>query len=232
MHLYAFVQAAEIWVKTESRSRGYLHMSQHFGNRQREVKSNRTRGAGPLHSFLIALRSGGEILPESRSNRSFCRIPSLFFLRSAARSEQARFYPRWRRANAFILSYKGREREREKKKKKEKRKLARSGVAKLDCEGNTEIESSGFLSPTLVSNHNEQIQLLRGCTSGRCSAPLCSALLCALTCTDARGPVFTPAQLLPAGGVGFHQLQTRDITGRRLAPRVFVDAFFFVFCPD
>lgn len=42
-------------------------------------------------------------------------------------------------------------------------------------------------------------------------------LLCALTCTDARGPVFTLTQLLPAGGVVFHHLHTRDITHRALA---------------
>ena len=36
--------------------------------------------------------------------------------------------------------------------------------------------------------------------------------LCALTCTDASGPVFTPSKLQPAGGVGFQQLLTRDIT--------------------
>lgn len=36
--------------------------------------------------------------------------------------------------------------------------------------------------------------------------------VCAVTCTDASGPVFTPSQLQPAGGVKFHQTLTRDIT--------------------
>lgn len=167
---------------------------------------------GPLHNFLIALRSGGEILPESRSNRSV--LGSLLFALCGAQRTGC-FYPRWRRANTFILSYKD---EGERKKK-----LAKSGVAKLDCEGNTETESSGFLSPTVVSNTTSRSSSARLYLR----ALLCSALLCALTCTDARGPVFTPAQLLPAGGVGFHQLQTRDITDETFGSRVCRCLFFF-----
>lgn len=49
----------------------------------------------------------------------------------------------------------------------------------------------GFLSNTAAD------AALRGFTSRRWF------LLCALTCTDSGGPVLTPAQLLPAAGVGF-----------------------------
>lgn len=81
MHLYAFVQAAEIWVKTESHSRGYLRMGSAFGNGQRKRKVD--VGVMPPQSFLIVLQPGGEISP-TRSNLS-----SSDPLRSAARSDQA-----------------------------------------------------------------------------------------------------------------------------------------------
>lgn len=61
MHLYAFVQAAEIWVKTESRSRGYLHMSQPtlWQPPRGSVKKGVRRGSG-IHFTISSSQCGPE----------------------------------------------------------------------------------------------------------------------------------------------------------------------------
>lgn len=145
----------------------------------------------PPQSFLIVLQSGGEISP-ARSNLS-----SSDPLRSAARSDQA-------------ISIQSGDAQRLHRKKFAWRAASRrAAVLTRLLRGDRESGSSAA-SLWVVSNTTAD-PALRGFPSRRWF------LLCALTCTDARGPVFTPTQLLPAGGVGFHHLPTRDITDRRLA---------------
>lgn len=71
MHLYSFVQAAEIWVKTESRTRGYLLTARAPGCSQREHKLD--AGEQPPQNLVMVLRSAADLSKVSKPEllRSF-----------------------------------------------------------------------------------------------------------------------------------------------------------------
>lgn len=202
MHLYAFVQAAEIWVKTESRSRGYLHMSQAtlWQAPGGSVKKCQTWERDPLHNFLIALRSGGEFSPDLVKDRKTGRKRKIW-----------KFSPilcaLWRAANSLFLS------------KVETRQKCHTFIESTRGKNNTSDiyiyfkERWQFWVDSLKVASSSTVISDADSGSTRLLPPGAALCLCYVPwlALMQRRPVLL---LLPAGGVGFHQLHTRDITGR------------------